>query len=234
MTRSTHLRWATFGAVVLPVLFLSVLLSGSAEVAAVAQEPPQSLGNAKTGAGPSASRAPTSAYPARYYIPHIQEAINVNNTFCSTAIVVTVSFNASKTDLDLEVFDDTGTSVKLDHFAIGTVPGTRWTIITDDDIAEPFSNWDSTLNLANLTGFAIVSSSDPRIFVTAYEYCRAGTGALDDLVSMNAITVYPVGTTLDFLKAELPTGTTLPHVGAPVPDSVSSSADPDEWTEGRR
>ena len=207
MTGSGNQRWATFGVAALLVLGVSAITMGSSEVAAVGPEAPQEGTSApKSGGSTDASRAPTATEQARYYIPHVQEAINVNNTFCSTAIVVTTPFMsfASGVKIEIEVFSDIGTTLILQTVAPAGLPGKRWTIITDDELQVPFNTLDRNLDLGNFTGFAIVSASDPRLFVTAYDYCRTGTGALDDLVSMTAIEVYPLGTTLDFLKAGLP------------------------------
>jgi hypothetical protein len=168
----------------------------------------------------SVSRAPTATQPARYYIPHVQELININNTFCSTAIIITVPWTSpGSVEIEVEVFSDTGVTEKLDQVVASSSSGVRWTVVTDSEIKAPFKTVDSDLDLANFLGFAVVSANDPRIYVTAYDYCRTGTGALDHLVSMNSITVYPVGATLEFLKAGLPDELPLPRAAESQPDS---------------
>jgi len=216
MTRRCYLRWATISIAVVVVLGAGAISLVSSEVVASESSTLQEqAGAGKSAPSRSASRAPTATERARYYIPHVQEVINVNNTFCSSAIIITVPFTAPAggIKLEVEVFNDIGNTQVLQTVAPVARPGDRYTVITDNEIEEPFVVVDKDLDLTNFTGFAIISASDPRILVTAYDYCREGTGALDDLVSMNAITVYPLGMTLEFLKAGLPEATSQPHLG---------------------
>jgi hypothetical protein len=215
MTWSGYARWVTFAVAVLLLLGVTVILLGSSEVEAFEADAPQQAAAAIKG---SESRAPTATLPVRYYIPHVAESINYQNSWCSTVIIVTTPFTSPSAGMsfELEVFNDSGVSQILQSWS-STGAGARWTIVTDQDIKPVWTVVDHDLGLDNFTGFATVNASDPRLYVTAYDWCRTGIGALDDLVSMNAITVYPQGATLDFLKAGLPAGPAPPHAGLPEP-----------------
>jgi hypothetical protein len=143
------------------------------------------------GAARRAQHAPTAGWPLRYYVPGVQEAINVNNTFCSTAMVVATPFGAPAMSFEIEIYDDTGATQTVQSWAT-SLAGARWVLVTDSEIKAPFDSVDFDMDLGNFTGFATIHANTPGLFITAYEYCRSGTGALDQLVSMNAIEVYPV------------------------------------------
>ena len=158
MTWSGFSKWARLsGAMLLLLGIVAISLATSELMAAPASA-------AKSASSRGASRLPTATEQARYYIPHVQEIINVNNTFCSTAIIVTVPFTSpGSVKIEVEVFGDAGGSIKLETVAFGSKAGARWTIITDSEIEEPFTLVDKDLDLTNFAGFAIVSASDPQV-----------------------------------------------------------------------
>ena len=142
----------------------------------------------------------------RYWIPHVHESINVDGAYCATAIVVDTPFSGTPIDIQVEIFDDLGNTLKMIDPAASVANGVRYTFVTDTEISPFWTVVDNDADLTNFTGFATVHSNDPRFYVSAFEWCRSGTGATDPLVAIHDLQVYAIGPTLEFLKAGLPMG----------------------------
>ncbi len=167
----------------------------------------------------SQSRAATATLPRRWVVPGVHETVNVNGVFCSTAITVTTAFEVKNfLDVQVEFFSDTGVSMGAYVGVPHGAPGVRTTYVTDSEVTPIWTVVDGDADLSNFTGSAVVHSDDPRILVTAFEWCRSGTGAATTLLSVRDLPAYPVGATLEYFQAGMPATRTPPVAAPDVPE----------------
>ena len=170
----------------------------------------------------SQSRAATATLPMRWVVPGVHESVNVNGAYCSTAITVTTAFNVTTfLAVQVEFFDDIGLSMGTFVGVPHGAPGVRTTYITDSEVTPIWTVVDGDADLSNFTGSATVHSDDPRIMVTAFEWCRSGTGAATTLLTVRDLPAYPIGATLEYFQAGMPTTWTPPMAAPEEPESSS-------------
>jgi hypothetical protein len=162
----------------------------------------------------SAPRAPQATLPPTWRVPIVHESIGVDGAFCTTAIVLVNPLATSLGGWEVEWWSDVGTSLALES-DLALQPGVRYTIIADDQITPFWGVTDVTMDLDNFTGWVSVHG-DPRILVSAFEWCRSAAGSGGTLVTVNNLPAFPVGATAEFFQAGMP-ATWTPPMAAPEP-----------------
>ena len=61
-------------------------------------------------------------------------------------------------------------------------------------------------------------ADDPRIEVASFQYCRDGIGGGQNIASITQVPVYPVGATMEYFQAGMPTTWTPPMAEPEVPE----------------
>ena len=177
---------------------------------------------------PAESKGPTSTLPLRWRVSWAAQETGNEFTWCSTAVVVT-NTTAAGVDVEVEWMKIDGTGAALVPVTIPAY-GNRASVASQTGAiaAERVNNvpWISSgttmAYIYDFYGYALVSAEDPRIMVSAFQYCRNGLGYTGaTIVSQTNIPVYPVGATAEFFQAGLP-------AGWPPPTALA------EETEGRR
>lgn len=172
---------------------------------------PETVGT--VGTEPVQQRLPAGQgnYPLRWRVAWATE--DASNAFCGTAVVVT-NLTTDTRDVEVEWVDDNGDSYFLDYGFIDPLDSDRW--VTDSQVYTYPFNANHDANLLNFAGYALVYADDPRVMVSAFMFCRAGTGNVP-LVSITNIPTYPVGASMEFFQALNPALGGAPLVA--VPDS---------------
>jgi hypothetical protein len=167
----------------------------------------------------SRSKAPTSTYPLRWRVAWATLETDQDDTYCGTAVIVTNAANTS-VDIDVEFMKDNGSSVGRALHTLGVYES--YTAITvgstlsinvgpywfNDQVASP-----------DFSGYALVGADDPRIMVSAYQFCRSTTGYSGAFVrSHTNIPAFPVGSTAEFFQAGMPATWTPPVAVAEPPE----------------
>jgi hypothetical protein len=163
--------------------------------------------------------APTSTLPLRWRVSWIGLYAGASDTYCSAAVVVT---NASTSDVAIEVewVTDYGGSMALDSNTAqpyrSRVFGLDQTSVSVNERPWVFSTETVT---SSFHGYALVTADDPRIIVSAFQYCRSGTGSSGPtIVAQTNIPAYPVGATAAYFQAGLPVNWTPPMAEPEVPE----------------
>jgi hypothetical protein len=169
---------------------------------------------------PGASRGPTSTLPLRWRVAWAALETSGNYTYCSTAIAVTNTTGQS-VNIEVEWMDRFGNSRGL-RFRIAPSHQTQVWTVGGNGVAINNSPWAANdfLTVTDFLGYALVTASDPRIMVSAFQYCRTGTGYSGATVlSQTGIPAYPVGATAEYFQAGMPGGwPTAPATLAAPPD----------------
>ena len=184
--------------------------SEASAAALVATSQPEAVAEANAEAHQNRLPAGQGSYPLRWRVSWAVE--DASNSFCATAVVVT-NLTTATVDVDVEWVDDVGDSYDVEYGFIGPLDSNRW--ITDDQISFYPFNWNEKSDLGDFRGYALVYANDPRVMVSAYMFCRTGTGLSANLVSITNIPAYPVGTTQEFFQAATPAVGGAPVVVAP-------------------
>ena len=123
-------------------------------------------------------RAPTSTLPLRWRVSWAALQTGNLDTWCSTAIVV-ANTTAAAVNVEVEWMNSAGSSLALRP---ATVPGYQQTVWIPDTFIPDVNNvpWFAAQTIdpgiANFIGFALVAATDPRIVVSAFQYCRSTSG----------------------------------------------------------
>ena len=129
-----------------------------------------------------------------------------------------VPLDISHPDIQVEWINDAGSALDMQSVtAAEGVPGRVWVFTANTDIVSPMSSDKNSALVGIFEGSARVHSSDPRILVSAFMYCRTNTGVVD-LISVVDLPTYPVGVTLDYFRAGMPATWTPPMVAPEVPE----------------
>ena len=176
-------------------------------------------GSAKTGGTERSTRvAPQATLPATWQVPYVHESNGVNGAYCSTAVVVLnpLATLVNGGDWEVEWLDDLGNSLAFEN-AIYLCPRCRFTIIADNEVTPFWSVVDMDHNLGNFTG-SVTVHGDPRLVVSAYEWCRSAAGPGGALVAVNDVAAYPVGAALAYFQAGMPATWTPPMAEPELPE----------------
>ena len=171
-------------------------------------------------APPRAPVGPTSTLPLRWRVSWASLNTGELETFCSTAVVVTNTTN-SATEVEVEWMKHSGISAALQ---LETVPAYQtfvWVLETATEVINPVP-WridnDATIS-SGFKGHALVNSDDPRIMVSAYQYCRTDKDYPGPtILAQTNIPAYPVGATAEYFQAGMPVTWTPPMVEPEVPE----------------
>jgi len=170
---------------------------------------------------PEASVGPTSTLPLRWRVSW--SALNTGSfdTWCSTAIVVMNTKN-SKVQVEVEWMDWRGIPVALRADGIAKYRSKVWTVALPGGRINnlPWGFYDLAALPSDFQGYALVTANDPRILVSAFQYCRTDVGfAGATIVAHTNIPAYPVGTTMDFFQAGMPAAWTPPMAAPEGPET---------------
>ena len=190
--------WFTFFAGFAVSAALTQILPSSATVGSAAADEPAAVA---VNQDALSSRAPTgNANELRWRVAEARYESGGDNTYCSTAVTAT-NLTGSTVDIMLEWMNATGsslgTSTKVAVAAHGHV---EW--VANNTVESGLPGGGS--GLTDFSGHALVYSEDPRIMVSARVYCRDGTGNQANIVSDYMVPTLPVGTTMDFFQAGMP------------------------------
>ncbi len=159
--------------------------------------------------GSQRSRVPTSTLPLRWRVSWAAMVRGNYYTNCSTAIAVT---NTTGSSVDVEVeWMAGGVSLALRPRSVLSYATTVW--IPDGASAVNNVPWyaHDVASIVDFMGSALVTADDPRILVSAFQYCRSGIGyAGPTILSQTNIPAYPVGATAEYFVAGMPATWTPP------------------------
>ena len=162
------------------------------------------------------ARASTATLPLRWRIPWATE-LAASTTNCGTAVVVVNDTNKNLW-VEVEWFDLTGSSQALRFLSIPGFEQRTWISggvpLNGDTDTKPFYNANKAEISDLLGGYARVHAEDPRIEVAAFQYCRDAQGYDKNLLSITNLPAYPVGATLEYFQAGMPT-TWMPPMAVP-------------------
>jgi hypothetical protein len=157
--------------------------------------------------GPPAgtSRGPTSILPLRWRVAWAALETGGSDTFCGTAVAVT-NTTTQIVNVEVEWMDRFGSSKGVSSLVTAAyltrVSGVQGNAATINNV--PFFHTDYILT-TDFTGYALVTADDPRIMVSAFQYCRSDTGySTATVLSQTNIPAYPVGATADYFRAGIP------------------------------
>jgi hypothetical protein len=143
----------------------------------------------------------TATQPLRWMIPTISEDGAQNDSFCSTVVTVR-NLTPNTVDIEVEWIDWSATKFVLRPLSVPSQRLRHW--VTDDLInIRPYYQGD-TADLGLWRGYANVHASDPRILVSGAMLCRDGTAAGAKILANRGIASYPVGSTLEYFQAGMP------------------------------
>jgi hypothetical protein len=171
-------------------------------------------------APPRAPVGPTSTLPLRWRVSWASLNTGELETFCSTAVVVTNTTN-SATEVEVEWMNHTGTSTALQLETVLAYRTFVWVLrgATATINPVPWRIDNSATISSGFKGHALVNSDDPRIMVSAYQYCRTDKDSPGPTVLAHTnIPAYPVGATAEYFQAGMPMNWTPPIVEPEVPE----------------
>ena len=189
-------------------------VAGAAESAQPLDETP-AMGASRQSAAPGAkqadpnpgiSKAPTSPLPLRWRVSWATLVTGTSYTYCGTAVIVTNTTNAG-IDVDVEFMKDNGTSAGRASETI-TAYGNYTAITVGPSLTVNVGPYfyDDHIATGDFSGYALVGGDDPRIMVSAFQFCRSSTGYSGAIVrSHTNIPAFPVGASAEFFQAGLPT-----------------------------
>jgi hypothetical protein len=190
---------------------------------AVVAGPQQSVMSPNEEADPASRgpRAPTSTLPLRWRVSWAALETGDFDTWCSTAIAV-ANTTAAAVEVEVEWISSGGSSLALRP---ETVPGYQQVVWIPDTLIPDVNPvpWiaSDTINpgIADFKGFALVTATDPRIMVSAFQYCRSTSGVSGAVVvAQTNIPAYPVGATMEYFQAGMPAAWTPPIAEPEVPE----------------
>jgi hypothetical protein len=168
-------------------------------------------------AAPAESRGPTSTLPLRWRLSWAAQETGGEFTWCSTAAVVT---NTSPVSVAVEVewMNGDGSPLALVAVSLNAGESLPFPIFqTGNDERERVNSnpWAHPVAkiafIGDFRGYGLVTADDPRIMVSAFQYCRTGLGDTGaTIVSQTNIPAYPVGATAEYFRADVPAAWTPP------------------------
>jgi hypothetical protein len=116
------------------------------------------------------------------------------------------NITASSVDADVEFMGSNGSSMGRGLHTLGAYESyTAITIGSSLDVNVGPYWYDDSVASADFSGYALVGADDPRIMVSAFQFCRSSTGYSGAFVrSHTDIPVFPVGATTEFFQAGVP------------------------------
>jgi hypothetical protein len=188
-------------------------VAGAEESAHLSASPPAALSSSQAGAPgskqidktTSGPKAPTSTYPLRWRVAWATIETGTTDTYCGTAVIVTNTTTAS-IDVDVEFMKDDGSSAGRALHTLGAYENyTAITVGSSLTINVGPYWWDDQVASPDFSGYALVGANDPRIMVSAFQFCRSSTGYSGAIVrSHTNIPAFPVGATAEFFQAVMP------------------------------
>jgi hypothetical protein len=200
----------------------AIAATSRAEEATVAG-PQQSVmsPNEKADTASQGPRAPTSTLPLRWRVSWAALETGDFDTWCSTAIVV-ANTTAAAVNVEVEWMSSGGSSLALKPAAVPGYQQAVWipdTLIPDVNPVPWFATEFMDPGIADFKGFALVTATDPRIMVSAFQFCRSTSGVSGAVVvSQTNIPAYPVGATMEYFQAGMPVNWTPPMAEPEVPE----------------
>jgi hypothetical protein len=128
-----------------------------------------------------------------------------SDTYCGTAVAVT-NTTSQTVNIEVEWMDRWGASKGISNL-VATAYLTRVSIVSGSSVTINYLPWSYTdaLFVSDFLGYALVTADDPRIMVSAFQYCRSGAGISGaTIVAQTNIPAYPVGATADYFQAGIP------------------------------
>jgi hypothetical protein len=158
---------------------------------------------------------PTSTLPLRWRVAWAALETGSAETWCSTAVVVTNTTAASVT-VEVEWMQSAGTAIVLNSKQLSGYQAGVWGLDGINNLPWAVDHMNA---IVDFKGYALVTANDPRIMVSAFQYCRTDSSPTTATVLAHTnIPAYPVGATMEYFQAGMPATWTPPMVEPDVPE----------------